>query len=329
MASLMNSGTLLASTASGRFGSNTSRKWRKPFRSASSRNCPYSSSAARSRTVSLLNVMLYRPRSTPRRRSSGVQSTWPHCSWSRVAVRNGSAGWVGCRPPRKMWMSVVSLARAAGVTGLLSKIRLWIVSTSLVLADMSMMSTRPWATTCSMRARYSARLRKRSSPLWASGDRPGAPMARAMSASLASARMKSLQPCGSAWVRASLTSSDFVTIAGLSACRAASGPRRLLGAPRPRRARDRPAIPGGDRVAARRRGRARLRPHLADARLDLVDDLAQHPGRLLDAEPLLRRQRQLDLLPGPAAADHRRHRQAHVADAVQPLLQRAHRQHAP
>ena len=38
-------------------------------------------------------------------------------------------------------MSVVSLARAAGVTGLLSKRRLWMVSTSLVLAAMSMMST--------------------------------------------------------------------------------------------------------------------------------------------------------------------------------------------
>ena len=38
-------------------------------------------------------------------------------------------------------MSVVSLARAAGVTGLLSNRRFWMVSTSLVLADMSMMST--------------------------------------------------------------------------------------------------------------------------------------------------------------------------------------------
>src|SRR5947209_8158977 len=34
-------------------------------------------------------------------------------------------------------------------------------------------------------------------------------MARAMSASLASARMKSLQPCGSAWMRASLVSRSF------------------------------------------------------------------------------------------------------------------------
>src|SRR5947209_6558011 len=37
-------------------------------------------------------------------------------------------------------------------------------------------------------------------------------MARAMSASLASARMKSLQPCGSAWMRASLRSRDFSTM---------------------------------------------------------------------------------------------------------------------
>ena len=56
-------------------------------------------------------------------------------------MRNGSDGGVGYWLPRMMWMSVVSLARAAGVTGLLSKRRLWIVSTSLVLADMSMMST--------------------------------------------------------------------------------------------------------------------------------------------------------------------------------------------
>jgi len=40
-------------------------------------------------------------------------------------------------------MSVVSLARTAAVTGLPSKIRLWSVSTSVVLAAMSMMSTKP------------------------------------------------------------------------------------------------------------------------------------------------------------------------------------------
>src|SRR5437016_3299816 len=83
--------------------------------------------------------------------------------WSSVAVRNGSDGWPAYWPPRTMWMSVVSLARAAGGTG---------------------------------------RLAGR-----------GAPRASAMSASLASARMKSLAPCGSAWMRASLRSRDFSTIA--------------------------------------------------------------------------------------------------------------------
>ncbi|MFO0843210.1 MAG: hypothetical protein U0797_12580 [Gemmataceae bacterium] len=45
------------------------------------------------------------------------------------------------------------------MTGLWSKIRLWIVSTSLVLADMSMMSTSLCSTTCSMTSRNSARVR--------------------------------------------------------------------------------------------------------------------------------------------------------------------------
>ena len=95
-------------------------------------------------------------------------------------------------------MSVVSLTRAAGVIGLFSKMRFWIVNTSLVLADMSMMSTRPCFTICSIWPRNSARLLYFNSPPWASGDRPGAPIARAISASLASARIKSLAPCGSA-----------------------------------------------------------------------------------------------------------------------------------
>jgi hypothetical protein len=129
--------------------------------------------------------------------------------WSSVAVRNGIDGLVGYLLPRTMWMSVVSFARAAGVTGLPSKIRSWIVSTSLVLADMSMMSTSFSATMRRMISRNSARLRYLTSPGCDSGERPGRPMDRAMSASLASARMKSLQPCGSAWMRASLTSSDF------------------------------------------------------------------------------------------------------------------------
>src|SRR5262249_32061321 len=41
-------------------------------------------------------------------------------------------------------------------------------------------------------------------------------MARAMSASLASARMKSFAPCGSAWMRASLVSSDLGVMYGAS-----------------------------------------------------------------------------------------------------------------
>src|SRR5574342_521268 len=40
-----------------------------------------------------------------------------------------------------MWMSVVSFARAAGVTADLSKIRFWIVRISLVAADISMMAS--------------------------------------------------------------------------------------------------------------------------------------------------------------------------------------------
>jgi hypothetical protein len=44
-------------------------------------------------------------------------------------------------------MSVVSLARTAGVTGESSNSRSLIVSTSLVEQLMSMMSTRPWRVT--------------------------------------------------------------------------------------------------------------------------------------------------------------------------------------
>src|SRR5207302_526988 len=61
MASLMNSGNLLASTAFGVFGSKISRKWRNPLRSASRRNWLYCSRAARSSMESLLKVMLYKP----------------------------------------------------------------------------------------------------------------------------------------------------------------------------------------------------------------------------------------------------------------------------
>jgi hypothetical protein len=44
-------------------------------------------------------------------------------------------------------MSVVSFARTAGVTAESTNIRSLIVSASLVLADISMMSTSPWRTT--------------------------------------------------------------------------------------------------------------------------------------------------------------------------------------
>jgi len=64
--------------------------------------------------------------------------------WSMVAVRKGSEGCAEYRPvPEASQMSVVSLARTAGVTWLESNSRSWIVSTSLVLGLMSMMSIRP------------------------------------------------------------------------------------------------------------------------------------------------------------------------------------------
>ena len=61
-------------------------------------------------------------------------------------------------------MSVVSLARTAGVTWLLSNSRSSIVSTSLELALISMMSTSPWATISRISWRYSSSVRKRASP---------------------------------------------------------------------------------------------------------------------------------------------------------------------
>src|SRR5262245_43157820 len=47
-------------------------------------------------------------------------------------------------------------------------------------------------------------------------------MDSAMSASLASARMNSLHPRGSAWMRASFTSSDFCTMTGSTCERSAA-----------------------------------------------------------------------------------------------------------
>src|SRR4051812_7075268 len=104
-------------------------------------------------------------------------------------------------------------------------------------------------------------------------------MARAMSASLASARMKSRQPCGSAWMRASLTSRDFCTTEtprSATVIRMASRP--LPGGPR-----DGAAVRRGGGVALGGRLHPDRAAHLADAGLDLVDDVAQHPCRLLQA----------------------------------------------
>src|SRR5688572_7221969 len=106
-------------------------------------------------------------------------------------------------------MSVVSFARAAGVMWLLSNSRSRIVSTSDVLADISMMSTSPWRTISRIWSRYSASERGRP----VTGSLPVAASPVAMSASFASARMKSFAPDGLARMLAIFWSSDF--IAGL------------------------------------------------------------------------------------------------------------------
>ena len=102
----------------------------------------------------------------------------------------------------------MSLARTAGVTGELSNSRSRKVSAWLELADISMMSTRPDRVISRIWSRYSSSVLKRTSPACISGERPAAPRPRAMSASLASAMMNSRQ-LGSAWIAASLRSSDF------------------------------------------------------------------------------------------------------------------------
>src|SRR4051812_44622217 len=106
------------------------------------------------------------------------------------------------------WMSVVSLARTAGVTRLEPKRRSWMVRTSDVLADMSMMSTRPWRTTWRIWSRYSAS--ERALPV--TGSLPVAAKPAAMSASLASARMKSLALLGLAQMLAIFWSSVLVNL---------------------------------------------------------------------------------------------------------------------
>ena len=82
-----------------------------------------------------------------------------------VAVRNGCDGCSAVAPvPLASQMSVVSLARTAGVTWLLSNSRSLIVSTSFELALISMMSTSPWATISRISWRNSSSVRKRASP---------------------------------------------------------------------------------------------------------------------------------------------------------------------
>src|SRR5207247_4518773 len=98
----------------------------------------------------------------------------------------------------------------------------WIVRTSLVLADMSITSISFCSTICTMTSRNSARLRYFTSPGCDSGDRPGAPMDSAMSGAFPSARMKSLHPRGSAWMRRSFTSRVFSTSHHLTLARTSS-----------------------------------------------------------------------------------------------------------
>ena len=123
-------------------------------------------------------------------------------------------------------------------------------------------------------------------------------MARAMSASLASARMKSLQPCGSAWMRASFGSRDFWTMSvhqnlPQRTQKCTSEIRLTTDLPRERAIRmiraDRVSLtslagtftvlPSARALIACSQLVPRHRSHLADALLRPVDDLAQHPRR--------------------------------------------------
>ena len=105
-------------------------------------------------------------------------------------------------------MSVVSFIRTAGVTWLPTNNPSSIANTSLVLALISMMSTRPCRTISRMLSRNS--LIDLNGPVAGlpPGARPGEASPNAMSASLASARIKSWQ-AGLATMRASFKSSDF------------------------------------------------------------------------------------------------------------------------
>ena len=79
----------------------------------------------------------------------------------RGAIDIGKDIDIGARENRpKRWKDIWSAGHSvSGVTELLSKRRRWIVSTSLVLAAMSMMSTSFASTICTMMSRNSARLR--------------------------------------------------------------------------------------------------------------------------------------------------------------------------
>src|SRR5437867_3526994 len=74
----------------------------------------------------------------------------------------------------------------------------------------------------------------------------------------------------------------------------------------PGRARNRSSVARRNGIALRSRY-FRLGTHRADARLYLVDDLAQHPSGILDPRSFLLRQRQFDLLASASAANDSRH----------------------
>ena len=118
-----------------------------------------------------------------------------------------------------------------------------------------------------------------------------------MSASLASARMNSRQPCGSAWIAASLRSSDLIISVRPSAVAVAKpGDRHSRACRRRRCRRRRPSSPG--RRPWPSRCSAGRGPALADdrpcrrpsgLRLEhLVDRLAEHLRRVLERRTLLR-----------------------------------------
>src|SRR4051794_3024713 len=224
-------------------------------------------------------------------------------------------------------MSVVSLARTAGVTGEPSKRRSRMVSAWFELADISMMSTRPWRVISRICSRYSSSVLDRTSPGCASGERPGAPMPNAMSASLASARRNSRQP-GSARIVASFRSSDLSIPAPAPLSRdrhpGRAGGVPVATAPGPHRHPDRP---GGVRRCG---GRGRLRGGgLRRGGIllqDLVDRLAEHLARALEERDFPGEELDLELRLDPLAADDRRDREADVADAIGAVDERGDRQ---